>query len=246
MARLARRRGGASGVRTGHVCLFRTDASNVVGDDETWIDIANLVEMEGTAINPDGRTKFVSMRQVTRRFDTTNPAPYEEATARPDTGYHGTTLELKLLFLEQDRVQDRGSTFRPSNQRYRPDFAGEHNLARGIATLRNWQREDNSVRGKYRNGRVGFRCDYRPEFNLIPNNEGGYKVVSFETFTSLQTPYWTEGYLVIQYSGYPGLAPGEASPAVRPRLGNYTARQTSLNLSEEGQINPNPRGSVDL
>ena len=231
MARRATRRGGAGGTRFGHVCLFRLDGDAHAGDDETWVDAGSLVEMEGTASNPDPRTKFISIKQKTMRFDTTDPAPFEEATARPDTGYHGTTIELALVFFEDDRVQDRGSAFRPASGRFRPDFAGRVNLAQGIARLRNWQREDQSVRGSFRNGRFGFRCDYRPEFNLIPNNQGGYKIVSFETFSSLEIPWKTEAFLVLQYSGYPGLAPGESSPAVRPRLGNYTARQTSFDIT---------------
>ena len=216
------RRSPASSARHGHVCLFRLSGDAQANDDETDVDDASLIEMEGDAEQPDAYTKFVAIKQMTKRFDTTNPAPYEEATARPDTGYHGTMLELTLVFLETERAQiqnQRGETL--------PDFAGQSNRAGAIARLRDWEREDNSIRGMFRNGRIGFRCDYRPEFNLRPDNNGGYKIISFETFTNMEVPWQTTGYLVIQYSGYPGLAPGESATA-RERLGNYTARQTSL------------------
>ena len=223
MARLAAQRmKDRAPLRRGHVCLFRLAGDAQANDDETWVDNDSLVEIEGDAEQPDAYTKFVAMKQTTRRFDTTNPAPYEEATARPDTGYHGTMLELTFVFLETARAQIqnlRGET--------QPDFTGQSNRAGAIARLRDWEREDNSIRGKFRNGRIGFRCDYRPEFNLRPDNQGGYKIISFETFSNLEVPWQTTGHLVIQYSGYPGLAPGESATA-RERLGNYTARQTSL------------------
>lgn len=213
--------------RHGHVALWR---SSVARDDETVVDaVDSLLEMEGDAKVPDARTKFISIKQVTHRYDTTNPAPYEEATHRPDTGYHGTTLEIALLFLEDDRTQDQGVGKVP---RIEPDFTGQDNRAAGIARLRDWQRQDQSIRGRFRDGRMGFRCDYRPEFNLKPDNNGGYKIISFETFTSLETPYWTTGYLTIQYSGYPGAAPDD--PAHNGLGNSYTERQTSLSLPIQG------------
>ena len=231
--------------RRGYVCLFRFDddavaATDLVSEDndggELRVSNDSLIEMEGTAEFPDKYTKYISMKQVTKRFDTTNAAPYEEATARPDTGYHGTMLEMSLLFDEYERMKDTRTEVQkaadpPTPPIYVPDATGRHNRAKAIERLRDWEREDNSIRNKFRNGRIGLRNDFRPEWNVIPDRHGGYKIINFETFSSAEVPRWTTGYLTLQYSGYPGPAPSSTGASdARNRLGFYDKTQTDTTV----------------
>ena len=204
--------------RRGKICLFWCSAT---GDDETTVGVENRLDIEVAPVNtatyphfaepknrpsPDNRTKFVECNPPTNRFDTRNPNPFSENTIRPDTGYSGTMVQLDLLFDETDRVISSAT-----EKDYR---------AKGIALLLNWSRSDNTVRSRFKNGRIGMRNDYRPEYSLKPDNFGGYKVLSFDPVTRTPHPYYTRARLILQYSGAPGLTEDDAADAV-PRLGNH-------------------------
>ena len=203
------RRSTQRSARYGRVCLFRLAGDAMPNDDETWVDDDNLIEMEGTARHPDGRTWYKSMNTKMTRIDTRNPAPFAENTPRPDTGFDGTRLTLEIEFSERTRVI--GSATDAANR------------AAAIARLRDWHREDNSVRGRYRHGRIGIRNDYRPEFNLKPDNYGGYKLASFEMPHDLIVAYHIPATIILQYAGAPGQT--ERAGDVNDRLGNYTEMQ---------------------
>ena len=212
MARVATRT-----ARRGRVCLYRLDTDAQANDDERSVDDNNRIEMEGDANKPDENTKYVSAKFVMSRIDARNPAPFAENTPRPDTGFDGTRLEINLEFYERERIIGNSGT-PPSTD------ADTNNMAKGIELLRNWFREDNSIRGRFRHGRIGIRNDYRPEFNLIPDNYGGYKLVHFEINHDLTVAYHVPATVILQYAGAPGLT--EVAGDNTPRLGNDASRQT--------------------
>lgn len=193
--------------RHGRVCLWRSTEAD---DTELTVDAdIDLLEIEGDARTPDDRTWYVSCKDVMSRIDTRNPAPFAENTPRPDTGFDGLRIEMSLMFDERARFIGHATKDTP---------------AKGIGLLRNWFREDNSIRGKFRHGRIGMRNDYRPEFNLKPDNYGGYKLVHLEIDHDLDVPYYIRATIILQYAGAPGLieVPGDNTV----RLGNYNDRQS--------------------
>ena len=212
----------ASPVRTerhGRVCLFRFDADALATDDERHVPaVGNILEIEGDAELPDGNTWYTSCKGAMSRIDTRNPAPFAENTPRPDTGFDGLRVEMNLLFDERERKI--GRTGNPLS-----DTPDKNNMAKGLALLRDWFREDNSIRGKYRHGRIGMRNDYRPEFNVVPDNYGGYKLVHLETDHDLDVPYYIRTTIILQYAGAPGQT--EVAGDNKDRLGDYDERQTS-------------------
>ena len=64
-----------------------------------------------------------------------------------------------------------------------------------------------------------MRNDYRPEYNLTPDNYAGYKIISFEVTNFVDIPYFIKAKLILQYSGAPGLI--EKTGDRYPRLGRY-------------------------
>ena len=204
MTRLA----SARAERYGRVCLFRLDSTAEDGDDETRVSDDGLVEMEGNAEHPDGNTWYKSANFTMTRIDVRNAAPFAENTPRPDTGFDGTRIEMQIEFSERERVIGHATKDVP-------------NRAKAIARLRDWFREDNSIRNKYRHGRIGIRNDYRPEFNLIPDNFGGYKLAQFSMPHDLTVAYHIPATIILQYAG----APGQTEIDSVDRLGNYTEMQ---------------------
>ena len=152
-------------------------------DDPTKIsetDIDDKIEVEGDAEIPDDKTKLVMFKPVMSRFKTSNPAPFSETNTKPDTGFEGTKYEVHLLVVEEDGTAS-GS----------------------IERLRDWFRETNKLRGKYKHGRFGIRNDYRPELNLTPNNEAGYKLVHVEIDQDLNINSLISIFLILEFSGDP-------------------------------------------
>ena len=209
--------------RRGKACIYW--CSNT-GDDELSVGRRNRIDIQVTHVpaphgsvfdeidnrpQPDNRTKYVSMHPAGGRFDSRNPAPFAENTPRPDTGYSGTMIKLNLLFEELERV---------------PSAADEwDNRAGGIARIIDWSRRDNSVRGKFKHGRIGFRNDYRPELNTRPDNFGGFKLAHYEFDSESKENYYTRMQVILQYSGAPGNTELDARD-VLPRLGNtHTERE---------------------
>ena len=211
-----------SDVRRGRICLFWCTAAdateltvghaNRIDIDVTPLDTTGLTQpridtflLEENRPAPDARTFYAGMNPPINRFDTKNPAPFSENTPRPDTGFSGLRIDMDLVFVETERV------ISASNEKtYR---------AGAIARLVKWSRSDNSVRGLYKHGRLGMRNDYRPEYNVTPDNYGGYKIISFDPSPFADVPYFTRAKLILQYSGAPGLI--EEAGDAEPRLGRY-------------------------
>ena len=219
-----------SNYRRGKVCLYWCSALN---DTELTVGRGNRIDIEVTPLSagletrdpalyaryddpdtrpsPDERSKYRSIRIGGGRFDSRNPNPFAENTLRPDTGYSGTMVRMYLFFLEEDRIV---SADNENSKR-----------AYGISRIRDWSRQDNTVRGLFRNGRIGLRNDYRPEFNVRPDNFGGYKIAHFDLDSESRINYHTRMELILQYSGAPGTTNETGDTVTIPRLGN-THRET--------------------
>lgn len=162
----------------GNVSLFRMPVNADSTTNENSI-LTDKIEMEGDAEIPDNTCKFKTFKPIMSRFKTSNPAPFSEMIVKPDTGYSGTQYQLNVLFDER---------------------AGR-SLA--ITKFRDWLAESNTVRGKFRHGRIGVRNNYRPEFDLTPNNGSGYKLVYFELFQDLAVNYLIPGLAILEHGGEP-------------------------------------------
>ena len=156
----------------GKVSIFRfTETTN------TETSITDKVEFDGNAAVPDGRSGIRSYNINTSRTQTQVSAPFQETARKPDTGFNGTRYILNVFFDESIAA------------------------ALAIARIRTWSEEPNSVKGKFKNGRFGIRNEYRPEFNLTPDNTEGYKLVSFEINHDLAYAGIIPGTIILEYSG---------------------------------------------
>ena len=88
------------------------------------------------------------------RTQTDNAAPIQEESRKPDTGFQGLRITIYAFFDESDGY-----------------------YAKAIAKLRDWMADDNFIRQHYPNGRIGFRNDFQPEFNVEPDATGGLKLI---------------------------------------------------------------------
>lgn len=158
----------------GKFVIFRMTNS---GDRENNIS-TDKVEFDGDAQVPDGKSGLVSFSPVISRNPTENPAPFQQVARKPDTGFSGNRYTLHVVFDESDG-----------------------NSAGAIAKIRDWMSEDNFVRSTFREGRFGIRNDYRPEFNLTPNNDAGYKLLHFETSQDLLHHTIVRGVIILEFSG---------------------------------------------
>ena len=161
----------------GNFALFRCTNA----DDIESTDADERIEFDGNAATPNDQCKIISFYPSMKRRQTDNPAPFMELNRKPDTGFVGNTYIINVIFKE---------------------FGADKNEA--IARLRNWAREDNFVRGDYRNGRFGLRNDYRPEFNLTtPNDMAGYKIQSVDIEQDLQHKNIVKCQIIMEFSGDP-------------------------------------------
>lgn len=147
-----------------------------IADTEDTI-LTDKIEFDGDAMVPDGRTGIVSFRPIISRTQTQNPAPFLEIARKPDTGFEGVRYAITVLFDES---------------------AGR---AGAIAKLSEWLQSPNSIRGKFKEGRFGIRNDYRPEFNLLPDNNQGYKIVNFDLTQDLTIQSLFKGVIILELSG---------------------------------------------
>ena len=162
-------------VERGKLTIFRmTDTT----DTENNIS-ADKVEFDGDAQIPDSRSGTVSFSPVMSRTPTENPAPFQEIARKPDTGFSGNRYTLQVFFDE------------------------EFGKSLAIAKIRDWHSEENAIKGKFKEGRFGIRNDYRPEYDLTPNNDAGYKLIHFETTQELVFHKMVRGTIVLEFSGDP-------------------------------------------
>ena len=158
----------------GKLVIFRmtdtTDTEDTITDDK--------VEFDGDAQVPDEKSGVISFAPVLSRTQTENPAPFQEISRKPDTGFAGIRYTLQLFFDESD---------------------GE---AEGIQRIRNWYREENAT-SDFREGLFGIRNDYRPEFDLTPSSNAGYKLIHFELNQELLHSKLVRATLILEFSGDP-------------------------------------------
>ncbi len=158
----------------GKIAIFRmTDTT----DREATIT-ADKIEMVG-GVTPDNRTEVISFTPVMTRTPAEVPAPFLDEARKPDTGFAGNRYTLQLFFDES------------------------LGTAASIEKLRDWFINSNSIKAKFKNGRFGIRNDYRPEFDLVPNNDAGYKLVHFEIMQDLAIPTLFRGTVILEFSGDP-------------------------------------------
>ena len=160
----------------GRFVIFRMSDTADTEDSIT----TDKVEFDGDAQVPDGRSGLVSFNPILSRTTTENPAPFEQFARKPDTGFAGTRYTCQVFFDESD-----GSS------------------AEAIEKIAEWMRQDNAIKGKFKNGRFGVRNDYRPEFDLLPDNTKGYKFVSFDINQELLHHTLVRGTIVLELSGVP-------------------------------------------
>ncbi len=156
----------------GQFAIFRVTET---GDTEATV--TDKIEVEGDADTPDGRTKLISFRPRLSRARNSNASPYTEEPKKPDTGLSDLMYEITLLIDES---------------------AG---TAGAIKKLRNWFREAGTVRGKFKEGRFGIRNNYRPEFNLTPSLNAGYKFTDFDCLHDLGIRALFRVTLIMEFSG---------------------------------------------
>lgn len=157
----------------GKLCIFRMTNTT---DTENTIT-ADKLEFDEGALIPDAKAGIQSFNPSMSRFQTDNPIPYQNKTNKPDTGFSGTRYQLNIFFNESD------------------------GLAGGVNILKKWYKEDNAITKKFRHGRFGIRNDYRPEFNLIPDNTAGYKLVHYDLFQDLAINHLVPGVIILEFSG---------------------------------------------
>ena len=139
----------------------------------------NKIEFDGDANTPDNKSGLISFRTTPKKTDTSNPAPFQEIARKPDTGFSGLRYILNVYFDEQ---------------------IGQ---AKAIATLRDWSIVDNTIPQKFREGRIGLRNNYRPEFNLTPDNTAGFKIISFDIDQNIAFNSVVKGIIILEFSGDP-------------------------------------------
>ena len=162
-------------VERGKLAIFRMTNTT---DTESNIS-ADKVEFDEGAMIPDSRSGIVSFSPVMSRTPTENPAPFQEIARKPDTGFGGNRYTIQVFFDE------------------------EFGNSSAIAKIRDWHSEENAIKGKFKEGRFGIRNDYRPEYNLTPNNDAGYKLIHFETSQELLHRTMVRGTIILEFSGDP-------------------------------------------
>ena len=154
----------------GELCIYWLTA---LADNEN--NVNDKVEFDGGVI-PDNRGGVIEFSIETNRTQTQNSSPFTDAAKKPDTGFGGTRYSLELYFNEDEGV------------------------AGGLATLKRWANTQNDVRGVFRDGRIGIRNNWRPEFDLQPEADKGYKIASFRVKQMLKTPRIVMATLVLELS----------------------------------------------
>ena len=180
----------------GRLALFRIPEEDPTPPATTWnearIDDRDKVNIDAPSNTWDPTVGLITHKYVMSRWNTSNAAPYSEESKKPDVGFSGIRLELKLVFNEMERK------------------------SKAINTLGRWFIEANTIPGKFREGRVGIRNNYRSEFNLLPVYTSGWKVAHFEIFTEMLYHNLPTGFLIMTHSGMPQEFTGLARPPDPP------------------------------
>ena len=159
----------------GEISFFRMTN---IGQTEATI-LTDKIEFNEGGIVPDGSSNVINFRPVIRRRNPENPLPHANETDKQDTGYAGNTYTFALYFDE------------------------DNDTALGIAKIRDWIIQDQTIDKKFDYGRIGIRNNYRPEFNLTPDDTSGYKIIHFEINQDLGVSTRILGLIVFEHSGDP-------------------------------------------
>ena len=141
-------------------------------------NISDKIEFNGDAEIPDSRSGTLSTEINVRRRRPKLDNAFEENVIKQDGGFEGSTYTINAIFDESTGT------------------------ALALARLRNWLGRSNVVRGHFKHGRIGIRNNYRPEFNLIPNNDAGFKLQDVR----LKLPSneaRVDATIVLEFSGTP-------------------------------------------
>ena len=152
---------------------------------------AEAPNVKNSVADKDSFIGIASIKPMISRFRTANPAPYSEESKKPDTGFSGIRLEVRLLMREVQIYTPQGQTSKETIR------------TRLISRLGRWFSEPNHLRGAFREGRIGVRIDARPEFNLVPKIDSGYKLTHFEVMHELKYAPTPTAYLILEHSGNP-------------------------------------------
>ena len=163
-----------------NVRIFRMkDDETVDLMDDDLIEISTYLDGEKL---PTGRfTSLASYQIEDTRTQTMNPLPFEDEARKPDTGFSGTRYTLELIF--QDLQTTNG---------VHPD----------IKKIRDWMRE-NQISDDFHEGKIGIQNDFERNYNLVPEETAGFKIVDFQLRHALNTPTIKRGTLVMDFSGDP-------------------------------------------
>ena len=165
--------------------LFRMDGNDIADSVTTDIPTGNdLIEistyLDGEDLPTDQFVSLASYQIEDTRTQTMNPLPFEDEARKPDTGFSGTRYTLELVF------QDMQSE-------------GTHSV---ITKIQKWMREP-QINDNYHEGKIGIKNDFERNYNLIPEELAGFKIVDFQLRHALNTPTIKRGTLVLEFSGDP-------------------------------------------
>ena len=158
----------------GKFALFRME--NTLDTEDTLTD---KIEFSGDRMVPDNKGGIVDTDISPERGSPDNPLPFTNLTDKQDTGLSGNTYSFTAFFNEKTGI------------------------SLGIAKLRNWSREEQTIDDKFEHGRIGIRNDRRPEFNLTPDNTSGYKLMKPKIITNWNRPNITFVQITLIHSGDP-------------------------------------------
>ena len=122
----------------------------------------------------------ISLTPSVSRIRTDNPAPYQDITRKPDTGSGGGRYILRAYM--EDPSPGSGTPI-PALQR-----------------LVSWQKTDNTS-DSYRHGLIGFQNDYRPEFDVVPSADTGYKLMEVAVEQDMTYPGMVVVVLTLDLGG---------------------------------------------
>lgn len=133
-----------------------------------------------TGLVPDNRASIFQCNLDENRGDPEVGAPGLEISRGQDVGFRGLRYTLSLAF----------------------DESGGR--AAAVARIRQWAAEPQTVKGIYSQGRIGFRYDYGPEFDVAPNKDAGLRITRFTVDHTPKFRTVRRAVLVLTFKGPAG------------------------------------------
>jgi len=138
---------------------------------------ADKVEFSGDAAEPDAKSRIVALDPLMGRTQSSNPAPFQEAARKPDTGFQGARYAVSVWFDRSGGIPD------------------------GFERLASWMTQPHAIAGKFREGRFGIRDDFLGSLDLVPTTAAGFKIDSFAPDYRTKNPDIITAELVLEFSG---------------------------------------------